>query len=477
MNKDYLKWFKGFSFFFKAVRASLKDIAVSLVVLVVFTVVLDIILFFVEHAAQPEVFRTFWDATVWSHMDYLGNPGHFSPGYPITGWGRALAIVSAILKIAIVAVPAGMVANGFRKAMDDEKREQKLKELRERVGKSFRRNASSTLREYLNNQPDKGGERLKVMNFVPQYVPVSRLQVRQGMDLKDITDVCQKFPEFRLKNLAQIHGEEEALDTVDRFVVETLPLNRKYGCCIDRGSHVTILCTSSWDEVGMGHFCYYLAMLGGFNYIGKEVEAYPDETDSFYNYSEQPLYNKLTKDKLLHDKGGQKVLRKKEAFRQEFEKDLNALCSDDGRWVVIVTEHIKNSANNVDFHLAHTLRDGSESTVSNRDAYQRLCAQLTEAMKELNLSVQQPSERYPLMKKNIGYHIRKNYNANTNCFVLRPSSELVNSALEMPVAYRLAVLLSEVLDGGRGIQDDDMGLKDLKAVGFGYKQKEYAKTK
>lgn len=466
------RYMKAFRFLGEAVSSKKRELFVSLMFLVIVTIVLSFTLFLVEHNANPDMVGNGWRSIVWSFAKYIGDPGQIADEPLVTTGGKIISLIVGIMGIAIFAVPIGLLSSGFSEAIEKDARAEELDDLRKRMGKAFRRTTPKTLREYLNKLPDKGGEKLKVMNLVPQYVPVSRLQVRQGMDMKDITDVCRKFPEFRLKNLAQIYSEEEALDTADRFVVETLPKNRNYGYCFDRKSKVTILCTSSWDEVGMGHFCYYLAVLGGFNYIVKEIEADPDEADSFYNYSEEPLYNKMKRAEFSpKDKEALKVLDKKAAFRSAFEKDLQACCKGENSWVVVVTEHAKNSANTVDIHLADTRRDGSNPSVDDKETYQRLCGLIDEAMKEFNLTVEQPSQRYPLMKKNIGYHIRKEVNPNANYFVLRPSSELVNGAHEMPVAYRLAMLLSETLDGSRGITDDDV--KDLKAVGFGYKEKNY----
>jgi hypothetical protein len=59
----------------------------------------------------------------------------------------------------------------------------------------------------------------------------------------------------------------------------------------------------------------------------------------------------------------------------------------------------------------------------------------------------------------------------TNVFVLRPSSELMNfNTRKLAIAYRMAQLISEQFDGGRGMTDADMA--DLKKGGFGYLENE-----
>ena len=72
-----------------------------------------------------------------------------------------------------------------------------------------------------------------------------------------------------LKNLADANGN--AAD--EQFVVEMFPKNRPYGCCINRGSKVTIVCSRGFSRVGIGWYGYYLSKLGGFNDVCKSIEV------------------------------------------------------------------------------------------------------------------------------------------------------------------------------------------------------------
>ena len=220
----------------------------SVQVLFIATIVLGILLNIVE----PEY--KCCDGSIWTLMKYLGNPGKFAPEDPSTTIGRLIWILISLIQILIFAVPAGLVANGFREAMAKDKREEKLKKFRKRMRKAFRRRSNKTLREYLNTLPDKGGKKFESLNFVPRRCTVAQMQVRQGMSLQDIIDTALKFPEFRLKTLASAMDEEDTVD--DRFVVEMSPINRPYGCCINRKSRVTIVSTSGFEEVGTSWFTY-----------------------------------------------------------------------------------------------------------------------------------------------------------------------------------------------------------------------------
>ena len=465
--------FGGLCLFGKAYRATRHEIWASLKVLAVVTIVFSAALFFAERLSNPNF--TFWDALVWTFVKYVEDPADIVVP-PVTVIGKIVGTLVGVLGIAIFAVPAGLIGSGMMDAMSEEKREEELNGFRRRMQKAFRRSANKGLREYLNALPEGGGEAMKALNIVPQRVKVAKMQTRQGMDMNDIIDTCNKFDEFRLKNLADAHSDED--DAEDRFVIEHFPLNRSYGCFVNRGSKVTIVCTGSFDEVGMGWFTYYLAKMGGFNYLSKELEVDTDELDSFYNLSEKPLYDKkpLSAYDEKKDKEAVEILKEKQAHRDDFLADLRCAISspsgggqEEASWVIIITEHLKTKENQTDFHFAYSQKGGANTTINDMEAYQHLFEQFDAAMKtDFGLDSVIASPRYPLLKKNLGYTIRKDI-ANANVFVLRPSSELVNfNDRKLAIAYRMASVISQQLDGGRGIQPDDV--KDFKETGFGYAQ-------
>lgn len=456
--------YSGLRLFKTAFMNTRRQIYVSGIFLVAITCVLTVILYLAESRVDPNF--GLWDAIIWPYEKYLGDPGKVVDDPLMSPIGKFIGTLVGIMGVAIFAVPAGLIGSGLTDAMDEEKREDELNGFRRRMQKAFRRSANKGLREYLNALPDGGGEVMKALNIVPQRVKVAKMQTRQGMDMNDIIDTCNKFPEFRLKNLADAHSDED--DAEDRFVIEHFPLNRSYGCFVNRGSKVTIVSTSSFDEVGMGWFTYYLAKMGGFNYLSKELEVDTDELDSFYNLSEKPLYDKKTLSEYdeKRDKEAVEILEEKQARRDEFFNDMKEVVHD-GSWVIIITEHLKTKENQTDFHFAYSQKGGANTTINDMEAYQHLFEQFDAAMKtDFGLDSVIASPRYPLLKKNLGYTIRKDI-ANVNAFVLRPSSEIVNfNDRKLAIAYRMASVISQQLDGGRGIQPDDV--KDFKETGFGY---------
>jgi voltage-gated potassium channel len=427
--------------------------------------VLTVVLYLAESRVDPDF--SFWDAFIWPYEKYLGDPGKVVDDPLISPIGKLIGTLVGILGVAIFAVPAGLIGSGLTDAMDEEKREKELDEYRVRMRKSFRRTVDKTLRGYLNTLPDGGGEKLKVLNFVPQRIPLSRIQIRQGIEMKDIFDICQKYPEFRLKNLAEAISDEE--HPQDSFVVEHFPKNRPYGYAINRKSKVTIVSTSSFAENGTGWFTYYLAKLGGFNYVSKDIEVDPDELDSFYNMSEKPLYEKRPRSEydVKKDKKAIEILDQKDTNRKAFLKDLREMATGEDSWVILFTAHIKSSMNTVDFHFADAKKDGSDSTVRQQAAYQELLRQLDDMLQtDYALNSDLHSQRYPLTQNNLGYRLRKE-DIVCNSFVIWPSCDIINfDNRRLLIAYRMASIISQQLDGGRGIQPD--AIKDFKKTGFGY---------
>ena len=102
---------KSFKLFLQAIKSTKQEMWVSLQVLVFVTLMLSVVLYFVEHNAQPDVYRNYGDALLWSFMWYFGDPGNFADYEPITITGRWLCFVISLIKIAIFAVvfPMSMI--------------------------------------------------------------------------------------------------------------------------------------------------------------------------------------------------------------------------------------------------------------------------------------------------------------------------------------------------------------------------------
>ena len=101
---------------------------------------------------------------------------------------------------------------------------------------------------------------------------------------------------------------------MDLLAVEHYVCNRSYGLCIDRGSKVTIINTSAHIDAGSGNFSFYLALIGGFNYISRETG---DRIESVSYY--------------LPPAGGHP-----DPEFSDFANDLKTLLSQNGAWSLSV---------------------------------------------------------------------------------------------------------------------------------------------
>lgn len=444
---------------------------VSVIVLLAITILLSLLMFFAEHDLNPAF--TIMDALVWIVVKYVEDPADVvNP--PVTVVGKALGTLVGFMSVAIVAIPAGLFGSGFIDAMRDNEREKVLEMFRKRLKNAFRPLFDATFRQYFENHRNEIKQDFSGVKFIQSKQPIVNLQSEKGLDVKDVIDTCRKFPaEFRLVNLAKADAMEN--QPTDRLCVEYFPSNRIYGCCIDRNSKVTIVCPTACSEIGMGWFTYYLAKFGGFNYISKELEADPDEKDSFFNLSNEVTYEGQGYEKEAIARLGKKdakkeILQRKLVFRDAFLDDLKKLTSGNQSWAVVFAMHIKNKSNSTDLHFSHALKDGSNSTVNpdmiNR--YNTFYNELKTLMKEeYGLESSDPnSVRYRLEQRNIAYKIKES-SPSGNVFALRPSTQLINlNSNKLLIAYRMAQVISECFDDNRGIVEND--LKDLKSGKYTY---------
>lgn len=311
----------------------------SIQVLIVLTVILATIFYFAERESQPEEYN-YWRSLLWGFTRYIGDPGHFAGNGPVTLIGRIVASCIGIVGILIFAVPAGLVASGFRGAIDTELRRNHLLDIGQRLTKGFRRKQDNAT----------------MYMCVPRNIPVGLLQAQKHMTEKDIIDAVDQNPPFRLRYL-QVTDSRKGND---KLVVEMFPFNTPYGCCIDRGANVTIVCPTSISEPGIGNFSYYLALIGGFNYVSKEVEPDVDEPASYYIIPkgyDSPQF-------------------------EAYLNDLKRLSKDDKHWTIFMIS--SEAQKEADFHFITNANEkaGRESTVIDIKSFNGLFENVSNSLSE-----------------------------------------------------------------------------------------------
>ena len=312
---------KAFGVLSRAMKAKKDEMVVSLQFLVIVTLLLSFILFFVEHDAQPDVYNNGWTSVLWAFAQYIGDPGGFADTPPITVTGRVIACIIGVLGIAIFAVPAGLIGSAFSEVMEKDERLEKAEGWAERLHLAFERKL----------------DRPTGFQIAPRYVSIMEIQARLGLKEDEIFDAVANSNAFRFINLSSTATKEENVS--DMLAVETFNLNTVYGQCIDRGSKITIFSPSNIVDPIIGWWAYYVAKIGGFNYVSRELgETRPYA--SFYAYKDDGTPG-----------------------RTELMEDMNALLNNDDKWVfsILAASGAQEPAYPTQFHFTYGAKKGDET--------------------------------------------------------------------------------------------------------------------
>ena len=291
------RYTKSFNLLSDAIREKRHELIVAMQFLIVITVILSLVLFFAEHDAQPDVYDNGAVSVMWAFAQYIGDPGQFADTPPVTVVGRIIACIVGLLGIAIVAVPTGIIGAGFTDAIENRNHKEEVE------------NDAAKLRNGFERKLD----RPIGIQVVPPFASVEDLKARLGMKADSLQEAVNHGPGFRIVNLAGTIPTDGDTYVNDRIAIEHYPQNRPYGCCIDRDSRVTIVSPSNMIDPGLTHFCFYLAYIGGFNYISREVgERAPYK--SFYAFKSEDVVDGL----------------------KEYNTDLQKLMDRDGAWSLTI---------------------------------------------------------------------------------------------------------------------------------------------
>lgn len=316
------RYLKAFDVLARAIKSKKDEMLVSLEFLCIITIMLSFILYFVEHEAQPDVYNNGWTSVVWAFAQYIGDPGGFADTPPVTFWGRIIACIIGVLGIAIFAVPAGLIGSAFSEVMGKDERKEKAEAWAKKLHLAFERKL----------------DRPTGFQISPRYVSVVEIQARLGLKEDEILDAVAIDDRFRLINLSCTQPAE--MHPQDLLAVEHYPLNTPYGCCIDRGSKVTIFTPSNIVDPVAGWWGYYLAKIGGFNFISRELGVTRPYT-SFYQYKPEKLAE----------------------YQEEFMADLNKLAPSEDCWVITAmpSSGASEPTYPTEFHFGYGAKKGDET--------------------------------------------------------------------------------------------------------------------
>ena len=116
-------------------REKKRDLGVTIFITFILIVISSTLMYYVEHEAQadqfPNILSTFWWAV--ATLTTVG----YGDVYPITGAGKILSGVIAVLGIGLVALPTGILSSAFVERMEERKKKEEEEKQKEKgVSKS-----------------------------------------------------------------------------------------------------------------------------------------------------------------------------------------------------------------------------------------------------------------------------------------------------------------------------------------------------
>lgn len=366
------RYMKSFRILGEAIASKRQELSISIMFLGILTVILSFFLYFAEHNAQPDLCENGWQTLVWAFAKYLGDPGKIADFPLVTFWGHVIAAIVGILGIAIFAVPAGLIGSGFVEVIEERNHRKEISDNIETVRHAFRWIKEQQYTECFH---------------VPPFQPIDYLLVRSFITEDKVVEAVKESPNLHLYNLAKAYNTED--QKADRVVVVSCPNNTPYGVCIDRGSKVTIVSTSSYEEPITGWVAYHIAKIGGFNYVSKEIEQDRNNPTSFYNIVD-PQANE---------------------YLEAYLEDINRLSSQPDSWVIPMCFCAGPLSRETSIHLCYSQVKGDEGytdpgmILNDSETFERFYQELSAEFLERFHLKSDKNEYYPIGGNNLMYHL------------------------------------------------------------------------
>jgi len=105
------RYSSAFNLITKVIKQRKEELLITLTFVLVLLILASSMMYYLEHEVQPEAFGSI-PQTMWWGVATLTTVG-YGDVYPITGLGRFLGAIIAILGVGVFALPAGIIAAGF----------------------------------------------------------------------------------------------------------------------------------------------------------------------------------------------------------------------------------------------------------------------------------------------------------------------------------------------------------------------------
>lgn len=123
------RYMKSMQLIGRVLRETAADLAITVLVCLILIVISSTIIFYLEHDAQPQQFSNIGNAFWWA-IATLTTVG-YGDIYPITGWGKLVSGIIAVLGIGLIALPTGIISSAFMEEMKKERDAKKAAEVKE----------------------------------------------------------------------------------------------------------------------------------------------------------------------------------------------------------------------------------------------------------------------------------------------------------------------------------------------------------
>jgi len=237
-----------------AVRNKKKELVVSLGLVLLLLVIASILMYFLEHNAQPESFPSIASSLLWGIDKYLTSLG-MSSADPVTPLGKILGSFIAVLGVGLFALPAGIIASGFIEEIEKDKQLKRMVVLEQKLRYAF------DIEYFVPVKKVK--EDLGLSHLPRKWLSTNDIQYKMGISMEEIIKVCEYSELFRLRNV-KLNGE-------DKIGLELMALNRSYGQVINRDSDLTVVNMFASIQPYFGHFTRCIADLTNASYISNEL--------------------------------------------------------------------------------------------------------------------------------------------------------------------------------------------------------------
>ena len=294
----------------KAIKNKKTELIVSLGMILVLIIIASVLMYFLEHEAQPKSFKNLYTSLWWGIDKYLTSTGGEDIN-PITPAGKFLSGLIAILGVGMFALPAGIIASGFIEEIENDKLLKKLTLLESKLESAF------TV-EYLA-PVIKIKRELNLSHLPRKWLSISDIKYKMGVNESTVLQVCEFSKKFKINNVN--------IDGINTVGLEYINLNRSYGKCINRNSKLTIVNLYPFTQPFLGHFGLAISDVLQANYISNEKFGQ-------FTLLEEHRLNMINNENYFEESVSETALK-------EIKKDISTIMQDDGICIFMV-----NAGNN-----------------------------------------------------------------------------------------------------------------------------------